>query len=52
MDEFEERLDFDKMKLESAEDQAEERIRIAEEKIDITREKNNATQQQGPKDQK
>tara|TARA_R100000005_G_scaffold1687_1_gene979 strand:+ start:410 stop:2740 length:2331 start_codon:yes stop_codon:yes gene_type:complete len=37
--EFEERIDLDKMKLESAEDQAEERIRIAEEKIDLTREK-------------
>ena len=37
--EFEERIDLDKMKLESAEDQAAERIRIAEEKIDLTREK-------------
>jgi hypothetical protein len=37
--EFEERLDFDKMKLESGEDQAGERIRIAEEKIDLAREK-------------
>jgi hypothetical protein len=37
--EFEDRLDLDKMKLESAEDQAEERIRIAEEKIDLNREK-------------
>ena len=37
--EFEERLDFDKMKLESAEDQAGERIRIAEEKIDLAKEK-------------
>src|SRR5210317_155605 len=37
--EFEERIDLDKMKLESAEDQAEERIRIAEEKIDLNREK-------------
>ena len=44
--EFEERLDFDKMKLESAEDQAGERIRIAEEKMDlnaaINKERNNA----------
>ena len=37
--EFEERLDLDKMKLESAEDQAEERIRIAEEKIDLAAQK-------------
>ena len=43
--EFEERLDLDKMKLESAEDQAEERIRIAEEKIDLTREKQSGTQE-------
>ena len=40
--EFEERLDFDKMKLESAEDQAGERIRIAEEKIDLAENKQNA----------
>ena len=39
--EFEERIDLDKMKLESAEDQAGERIRIAEEKIDLNREKQN-----------
>ena len=39
--EFEERIDLDKMKLESAEDQAGERIRIAEEKIDLNREKKN-----------
>ncbi len=38
--EFEERLDFDKMKFESEEDQAGERIRIAEEKIDLARRKN------------
>ena len=44
--EFEERLDFDKMKLESAEDQAGERIRIAEEKIDIAKDKQNAPKQQ------
>jgi hypothetical protein len=50
--EFEERLDLDKMKLESAEDQAEERIRIAEEKIDLNREKQNATDRQGKRDQK
>ena len=37
--EFEERLDLDKMKLESSEDQAGERIRIAEEKIDLARSK-------------
>ena len=37
--EFEERLDFDKMKLESSEDQAGERIRIAEEKIDLAAKK-------------
>jgi hypothetical protein len=37
--EFEERLDFDKMKLESGEDQAGERIRIAEEKINLAKEK-------------
>ena len=37
--EFEERIDLDKMKLESAEDQAEERIRIAEEKIDLAAQK-------------
>jgi len=41
--EFEERIDLDKMKLESAEDQAGERIRIAEEKIDLNREKVNET---------
>ena len=40
--EFEERLDLDKMKLESAEDQASERIRIAEEKINLARGKQNA----------
>ena len=44
--EFEERIDLDKMKLESAEDQAEERIRIAEEKIDLNREKQNESKQQ------
>ena len=42
--EFEERLDFDKMKLESSEDQAGERIRIAEEKIDLNREKQSGDQ--------
>tara|TARA_A100001391_G_scaffold157403_1_gene115660 strand:- start:178 stop:564 length:387 start_codon:yes stop_codon:yes gene_type:complete len=41
--EFEERLDFDKMKLESAEDQADERIRIAEEKIDLAAQKQRGT---------
>ena len=41
--EFEERLDFDKMKLESAEDQAGERIRIAEEKIDLAAQKQKGT---------
>jgi len=41
--EFEERLDFDKMKLESSEDQAGERIRIAEEKIDLASQKQKAT---------
>jgi len=41
--EFEERLDLDKMKLESAEDQAAERIRIAEEKIDMTAQKQKRT---------
>ena len=45
-DEFEERLDFDKMKLESSEDQAGERIRIAEEKLDIAKDKQNAPKQQ------
>jgi signal transduction histidine kinase len=44
--EFEDRLDLDKMKLESAEDQAEERIRIAEEKIDLNREKQSESKQQ------
>ena len=44
--EFEERIDLDKMKLESAEDQAEERIRIAEEKIDLNREKQNESKKQ------
>jgi signal transduction histidine kinase len=44
--EFEERIDLDKMKLESAEDQADERIRIAEEKIDLNREKQNESKQQ------
>jgi hypothetical protein len=43
--EFEERIDLDKMKLESAEDQAGERIRIAEEKIDLNREKQNEKQE-------
>jgi len=43
--EFEERIDLDKMKLESAEDQAEERIRIAEEKIDLNREKQSESKQ-------
>ena len=45
-EEFEDRLDLDKMKLESAEDQASERIRIAEEKLDIAKEKQNAPKQQ------
>jgi len=44
--EFEERLDFDKMKLESSEDQAGERIRIAEEKLNIAKDKQNAPKQQ------
>jgi thioester reductase-like protein len=44
--EFEERIDLDKMKLESAEDQAGERIRIAEEKINLNREKQNESKQQ------
>jgi len=44
--EFDERIDLDKMKLESSEDQAEERIRIAEEKIDLNREKQNESKQQ------
>ena len=44
--EFEDRLDLDKMKLESAEDQAEERIRIEEEKIDLNREKQSESKQQ------
>src|SRR6056300_141114 len=44
--EFEDRLDLDKMKLESAEDQAGERIRIAEEKIDLNREKQSESKQQ------
>ena len=43
--EFEDRLDLDKMKLESSEDQAEERIRIAEEKIDLNREKQSESKQ-------
>ena len=43
--EFEERIDLDKMKLESAEDQAGERIRIAEEKIDLNREKQSESKQ-------
>ena len=45
INEFEERLDLDKMKLENNEDQAAERIRIAEEKIDIQKEKQNAPTQ-------
>jgi hypothetical protein len=45
VNEFEERLDLDKMKLENNEDQAAERIRIAEEKIDIQKEKQNAPTQ-------
>ena len=44
--EFEDRLDLDQMKLESAEDQAAERIRIAEEKIDLTRKKQNESKPQ------
>jgi len=44
--EFEERIDLDKMKLESAEDQASERIRIAEEKLDIARNKQNENKKQ------
>jgi hypothetical protein len=48
--EFEDRIDLDKMKLESAEDQAAERIRIAEEKMDmnerIQRERSNAAKRQ------
>jgi len=43
--EFDERIDLDKMKLESSEDQAEERIRIAEEKINLNREKQNEKQE-------
>ena len=43
--EFDERIDLDKMKLESSEDQAGERIRIAEEKIDLNREKQNEKQE-------
>jgi hypothetical protein len=43
--EFEERIDLDKMKLESAEEQAGERIRIAEEKIDLNREKQSGGQE-------
>ncbi len=43
--EFEERIDLDKMKLESAEEQAGERIRIAEEKIDLNREKQSGNQE-------
>ncbi len=43
--EFEERIDLDKMKLESSEDQAGERIRIAEEKIDLNREKQSGNQE-------
>ena len=43
--EFEERIDLDKMKLESAEEQAGERIRIAEEKIDLTRERQSGGQE-------
>jgi len=42
---FEERIDLDKMKLESAEEQAGERIRIAEEKIDLTRERQSGGQE-------
>jgi hypothetical protein len=45
--EFEDRLDLDKMKLESAEDQAAERIRIAEEKIAMQGAKQNAAKQKG-----
>ena len=44
--EFEDRLDLDQMKLESAEDQAAERIRIAEEKIDLNRKKQNESKPQ------
>ena len=44
--EFEDRLDLDQMKLESSEDQAAERIRIAEEKIDLNRKKQNESKPQ------
>jgi len=39
MNEIEEKLDLEKMKLEDKQDQADERIRIADEKLDIARSK-------------
>jgi hypothetical protein len=38
--EFDEKIDFEKMKLEQQEDQAAARIRVANEKINVAREKN------------
>ena len=40
-EEFEQKLDLEKMKREDNEEQAEERIRIAEEKLNVAREKKN-----------
>jgi hypothetical protein len=38
--EFDEKIDFEKMKLEQQDDQAAARIRVANEKINVAREKN------------
>jgi hypothetical protein len=47
--EFDEKIDFEKMKLEQQEDQAAARIRVANEKINVAREKNKQAFAQKPK---
>jgi hypothetical protein len=48
-EEFEEKIDLEKMKREDAEFAAEERIRVADEKVDILRSKNEQQNQQNKK---
>ena len=47
--EFDEKIDFEKMKLEQQEEQAAARIRVANEKINVAREKNKQAFAQKPK---
>ena len=47
--EFDEKIDFEKMKLEQQDDQAAARIRVANEKINVAREKNKQAFAQKPK---